>query len=219
MEGASSWERVQAKIWDCEKCAANPRVAIKIRQRTIFPNMPVSLLLVGLAPPHEDGVCVWKVAKSATNDSSDNVRLFVEETLAQSWDKLTGRGVVLIHAVKCAIVRNADGFQNPPPSVVDCCNPVGFAPEFQLLRSPHVVTLGDMARRAVLKTPDVIVPCQLKMTTKLALLQEVWPEGIPCNLGDVPFILYPARFPRTAAMKVAAAGVVRKAAKLAALID
>jgi uracil-DNA glycosylase len=219
MEEAAPWERVQTKIWECEKCATNPRVALKIRQRSISPNVSVSLLLVGLAPPHENGVSVRKVAKSATNDPSDNVRLFVEETLSQSWDELTGKGLFLIHAVKCAIVRNADGSQDPPPPVVDCCNPVGFAPEFQSLCPPRVVTLGDMARRAVLRTPDVIVPRQLKLRTKLGLLQELWPEGIPCKLGDAPFILHPARFPRTADMRVAAATVVRKAARLAALID
>ena len=93
MEGAAPWERVQTKIWDCEKCATNPRVALKIRQRTISPHMSVSLLLVGLAPPYEDGVSVRKVAKSATNDPSDNVRLFVEETLAQPWNELTGKGL------------------------------------------------------------------------------------------------------------------------------
>jgi hypothetical protein len=76
-----------------------------------------------------------------------------------------------------------------------------------------------MARRAVLRTPDVIVPRQVKLTTKLGLLQELWPEGIPCRLGDAPFILHPARFPRTAAMKVVAAAVLRKAAELAALSD
>ena len=124
MERAAPWERVQSKIWDCEKCVTNPRVALKIRQRTISPHMSVALLLVGLAPPHKGGVSVQRVAKSATNDPSDNVRLFVEETLAQPWDKLTGKGLFLIHAVKCAIVRNSEGSQNPPPPVVDCCNPV-----------------------------------------------------------------------------------------------
>jgi uracil-DNA glycosylase len=178
----------------------------------------VSLLLVGLAPPHEDGVCVRKVAKSATNDPSDNVRSFVEETLAQPWDALTGKGLFLIHAVKCAIVPNAHGSQNPPPPVVGCCNPVGFAPEFQSLRPPHVVTLGDMARRAVLKTPGVIVPRQVKLTTKLDLLQRLWPQGIPCKLEDEPFILHPARFPCTAPTKKDAAAVLRKAAQLAAII-
>ncbi|TKS60351.1 MAG: hypothetical protein EWM73_03137 [Nitrospira sp.] len=219
MEEATPWERAQSKIWNCEKCATNPRIALKIRQQTISPKMSMSLLLIGLAPPHEDGVFVRKVAKSATNDPSDNVRLFVEETLAKRWDALAAKGLFLIHAVKCAIVPNAHRSQDPPPPVVDCCNPVGFAPEFQSLRPPRVVTLGDMARRAVLRTPGVIVPRQLKLTTKLGLLQELWPEGIPCKLGDAPFILHPARFPRTMAMKLAAATVVRKAAKLAALID
>jgi len=219
MTDVAPWEWIQTKIWDCERCATNPRVALKIRQRTISPKMFVSLLLVGLAPPHEAGVFVRKVAKSATNDPSDNVRLFVEETLAQPWDALTCKGLFFIHAVKCAIVPDAHGSQDPPPPVVDCCNAVGFAPEFQSLRPPRVVTLGNMARRAILRVPDVIVPSQVKLTTKLGPLQELWPEGIPCKLGDAPFVLHPARFPRTPAMKVAAATVLRKAAKLAALIQ
>ena len=160
-----------------------------------------------------------RLRRVLSNDPSDNVRLFIEETLAQPWDNLTGKGLFFIHAVKCAIVPNADGSQNPPIRVVNCCNSVGFEPEFQSLRPPRVVTLGDMARWTVLRTPDVIVPHRLKLTTKLGLLQELWPEGIPCRVGDAPLILHPERFPRTAAMKVSAATVVRKAAKRAALID
>jgi len=219
VETAARWDEIQSKIWDCEACRTHPRVAIKIRQRTLPPKMSVSLLLVGLAPPHEDDVSVRKVAKSATNDPSDNLRGFVEETLAQRWGDLVGKGLFLIHAVKCAIVPNADGSQNPPLRVVDCCNPVGFAPEFQSLRPPRVVTLGDMARRAVLRTPGVIVPRRVNLTTKLGVLQELWPEGIPCELRDEPFILHPARFPRTALTKTAAASVIRKAAQLAALTE
>ena len=219
METAASWEEIQNKIWDCEACRTHPRVAIKIRQRTMPPKMSVSLLLVGLAPPHEDGVSVRKVAQSATNDPADKLRLFVEATLARRWDDLAGKGLFLIHAVKCAIVPNADGSQNPPPRVVDCCNPVGFSPEFQSLRPPRVVTLGDMARRAVLRTPGVIVPRRVNRTTKLGVLLELWPEGIPCKLGDGPFTLHPARFPRTAVTKTAAAAVIRKAAQLAALTE
>lgn len=49
----------------------------------------------------------------------------------------------------------------------------------------------------------------------MGVLQERWPEGIPCKLGDRPFTLHPARFPRTAVTKTAAAAVIRKAAQLA----
>lgn len=218
MIAVAPWDRVQINIWDCEKCASDPRVALRIRQRTEFPNTLVSLLLLGVAPPYEDGVFVRKIAKSATSDQLDNVRLFVEETLGQPWGQLTSKGLFFIHAVKCAIVPNTHGSQDPPPRVVDCCNPVGFAPEFQSLRPPRVVTLGNMARRAIIRTPQVIVPSQVKLTTKLDSLQEHWPDGIPCKFAGSPFILHPARFPRTPAMKVAAAAVLKKSAKLAVLI-
>jgi uracil-DNA glycosylase len=219
MEAAAPWEETQRKIWDCEACRANPRVAVKIRQQTILPKVSVSLLLVGLAPPHEDGVSVRKVARSATNDPSDNLRLFVEETLARRWDDLMDKGLFLIHAAKCAIVPNLHGSQNPPTRVVDCCNRVGFAPEFQSLRAPRVVTLGDMARRAVLKSPGVIVPRQVTLRTKLGVLNHAWPQGIPCKLGDELFVLHPASFPRTPSTKIAAAAEIRKAAQLVGLDD
>ena len=217
MKGVAPWETIQAGVWACERCATNPRVALKIRQRTESQDTSVSLLLVGLAPPYEDAISERRVARSATNDPADNVRLFIEETLAKSWDELRGNGLFLIHAVKCAIVPNADGSQNPPAPVVDCCNPVGFGPEFQSLRPPRVVTLGDMARRAVFRTHGVVMPPEIRLTTKLEFLQGRWPDGVPCRLVDTPFLLHPARFPRTASMKAAAAAVVRKAAQLAAL--
>jgi len=217
METAASWKEIQKQIWDCENCLAHPRVAIKIRQQTMPPTMSVSLLLVGLAPPHENGASVRKVAKSATNNPLDNLRLFVEETLAQPWETLASKGLFLIHAVKCAISSNAGGSQNPPRPVVDCCNPVGFAPEFQLLQPSRVVALGDMARRAILRTPDVIMPHKVKLTTTLDSLQKLWPEGIPCKLCDKPFVLHPARFPRTAVQRAEAAFVIRTAAQLAGL--
>lgn len=214
-----SWDKAQRDIWECEACRGHPRVAIRIRQQTLAPKNPVALLLVGLAPPHEEGVCARKIAKSATNDPADNLRLFVEGALAQQWEDLAAKGLFLIHAVKCAIVPNAAGSQDPPRRVVDCCGPVGFAPEFQLLRPPRVVTLGDMARRAVLRHPRVAVPTGVGLSTKLGVLEESWPQGIPCKLGDEPFTLHPARFPRTAVTKKAAAVVIKKAAGLATLVN
>jgi uracil-DNA glycosylase len=215
MEGAGLWQTIQAKIWDCQRCASNLRVAIQIRQRTPAPVTAVSLLLVGLAPPYEDNVCGRKVANSATNDPRDNVRSFVEETLAQPWDELIAKGRFLIHAIKCAVVRNGHGSQDPPPPVVEnCCNPVGFEPEFRFLHPPRVVALEDMARRAILKTRGVIGPPQVTLTRKLPLLEGLWPEGIPCKLGNAAFILHPTRFPRTVAMKLAAATALKRAAQL-----
>ena len=214
----TGWEEIQRKIRDCDACRAHPRVAIKIRQQTVPPNTSVALLLVGLAPPYEDGVSAPKVANSATNNPSDKLRLFFEKTLARPWDELTGRGLFLVHAVKCAIVPNAQGSQNPPTGVLACCSPVGFAPEFRSLRPPRVVTLGDIARGAVLRTPGVIAPSGVTLTAKLGLLQQRWPQGIPCTLDGAPFTLHPARFPRTAVAKVAAAAVITEAAEVAALI-
>ncbi len=219
METPISWEEIQRAIWDCEACGGHPRVAIQIRQQTVAPTIPVAILLVGLAPPHEEGVCVRKAARSATNDPTDNLRLFVEGTLTQRWDDLASKGLFLIHAVKCAIVPDAWGSQNPPRRVVDRCGPVGFAREFGLLRPPRVVTLGDMARPAVLKHPRVTVPRRVGLSTKSGALQGSWPQGIPCKIGDRSFILHPAPFPRTAAAKKAAAAVIKKAARLAALVN
>jgi uracil-DNA glycosylase len=219
VEAAAPWEMIQSNIRDCEICRGNSRVALTIRQQTVAPKSSVTLLLVGLAPPYEDSVTVQNVAKSATNDPTDNLRQFIEKTLAQRWDDLTSKGLFLIHAVKCAIVPKDGGSQNPPRSVVDCCGQIGFAPEFQFLHPPRVVTLGDMARRAILKTPEVTLPHRVRLSTKLDDLQDSWPEGIPCTLGKTPFILHPARFPRTSVTKKAAAAVIKKAAQLASLID
>jgi len=75
-----------------------------------------------------------------------------------------------------------------------------------------------MARRAVLRTPGVIVPKQVTLAAKLNVLEQLWPQGIPCTVAGAPFILHSARFPRTAAAKTAAAAVIKKATQLAALI-
>lgn len=126
------------------------------------------------------------------------------------WDDLIAKGAFLIHAVKCAIVLDEEGFQNPPNDVVDRCCSVGFADELQLLRPARVVALGGTARRAVLKHPSVTVPRGVGVSKTLEKLQESWPQGIPCKLGSCEFILHLAPFPRSAAAKKKAAVLVRE---------
>lgn len=218
MESRSSWELVQKEIHDCDACRGEARVARDIRQQTPAPTVRVVLLLVGVAPPYEADVSARTVANSATSDPEDNLRLFIEDTLAERWDSLVAKGMFFIHAVKCAIVPDTESFQNPPNPVVDRCSPIGFVPEFQLLSPPRVVTLGGAARRAVLQHPAVIVPSGVSVSRKLSVLQNSWPDGIPCRLEDKPFVLYPAPFPRSAVAKNGARAVIKRAARLAELI-
>ncbi|MBI2878116.1 MAG: hypothetical protein HYY19_00140 [Candidatus Rokubacteria bacterium] len=213
------WDEIQRRIWECEACRGQPRVAIKIRQQTAAPAIHVAVLFVGVAPPHEGGVCVRTRAKSATNDPSDNLRTFIEEAAASRWDDLIAKGAFRIHAVKCAIIADDDGFQNPPNPVVDCCSPVGFVDEFQILRPARTVTLGSAARRAVLNHPAVTVPRGVGVSKPLEDLLNSWPDGIPCSLGTDAFILDPAPFPRSAATKRRAATIIRKAVRLAGLVN
>jgi hypothetical protein len=179
----------------------------------------VELLFVGVALPDKDGVCVRTIARSATNVPQDNLRTFIEETLACHWDDLTAKAVFFIHAVKCAIISDADGFQNPPNPGVDCCGPVGFVTEFELLHPPRILTFGGAARRAVLKHPAVTVPPGVGVSKTLETLLGSWPEGVPCRLGTQPFILHAAPFQRSCAAKRKAAVIVKKAARLAALVN
>lgn len=101
---AASWIKIQAAIWACEVCRKHERVACNIRQQTEAPIHPVKLLLVGVAPPFEERVDVKTIARSATNHADDNLRkLFILATLPGSWEELLGRGLFLVHGVKCAI--------------------------------------------------------------------------------------------------------------------
>jgi uracil-DNA glycosylase len=104
--------------------------------------VPVAFLFVGVAPPHLGSPCGRTAAKSATNDSGDNLRKFIEEATASRWDDLIVERGLLIRTVKCANVPDAAGFQNPPNHVVDRCRPTGFADELELLRPARIVALG-----------------------------------------------------------------------------
>jgi uracil-DNA glycosylase len=213
------WEAIQKRIWSCEACRGHARVKINIRQQTSPPTTPVALLFVGVAPPDQGSPSVRTRAKSATNDTGDNLRKFIEEAAALTWDGLIAKRAFLVHAVKCAIVPDADGFQNPPNDVVDRCGPIGFADELQLLRPTRIVALGGAARRAVLKHPAVTAPRGVGVSKTFERLQESWPKGIPCKLGSGEFVLHPAPFPRSPAAKKTAAVIIREATRLTGLDD
>lgn len=211
------WPAIQERIWACEACKGHARVEINIRQQTPAPSMATTLLFVGVAPPDQGSPAARTVAKSATNDPGDNLRKFIEAAAVLRWDDLIAKGAFLIHAVKCAIVQDEEGFQNPPNDVVDRCCSVGFVDELQLLRPARVVALGGAARRAVLKHPSVTAPRGVGVSKTLEKLQESWPQGIPCKLGSCEFTLHPAPFPRSAAAKKKAAVLIRGVACLAGL--
>ena len=213
------WQTIQERIWACEACKGHAGVEINIRQQTPAPRMAAALLFVGVAPPDQDSPAVRTVAKSATNDPGDNLRQFIEAAVALRWDDLISKSVFLIHAVKCAIVPDEDGFQNPPNGVIDCCCSVGFADELQLLRPARVVALGGAARRAVLNHPSVTPPRGVGVSKTFEKLQETWPQGIPCKFGRDEFTLYPTPFPRSAAAKQKAAVIIREVARLAGLVN
>jgi uracil-DNA glycosylase len=191
------WGAMQGRIWACEACKSHARVEINVRQQTPAPSMPVALLFVGVASPDQGSPCVRTAAKSATNDPGDNLRKLIEAATVLRWDDLITKGAFLIHAVKCAVVPDEEGFQNPPNEVVDRCHPVGFVDELQFLRPARIVALGGAARRAVLKHPSVTAPRGVGVSKTLEKLRESWPEGIPCKLGGDEFILHPAPFPRS----------------------
>jgi uracil-DNA glycosylase len=176
--------------------------------------MPIALLFVGVAPPDQGSPDVRTAAKSATNDPEDNLRKFIEAAMASRWDDLIAEHVLLIHVVKCAIVPDEEGFQNPPNEVVDRCRPVGFADELLALRPTRIVALGGAARRAVLKHPSVTAPPRVGVSKTLAQLNEAWPKGISCKLGGTEFTLHPASFPRSAAAKRNATVIIREVARL-----
>lgn len=213
------WQAIQERIWACEACKGHARVEINMRQQTLDPSMATTLLFIGVAPPDQGNPTVRTVAKSATNDPGDNLRKFIEAAVIVRWDDLIAKGAFLIHAVKCAIAPDEEGFQNPPNEVVDRCCSVGFSDELQLLRPARIVALGGAARRAVLKHPSITAPRGVGVSKTLEKLEESWPQGIPCKLGGDEFTLHPAPFPRSAAAKQKAAVIIREAARLAGIVN
>src|SRR2546427_7521045 len=109
-----AWKSVQDGIWACELCRKQPRVACDQRQKAEAPGRNVKLLLVGVAPPHAEGITTKTQARSATNNLDDNLRkFFILASLPLTWEDLLSRGMLLIHAVKCAITPK-DRHQDPP---------------------------------------------------------------------------------------------------------
>lgn len=95
------------------------------------------------------GQTAKSVASSATNDPRDNLRIFIGQSLGKSWPDLLDRGFPLLHSVKCAIVPDGDGFQNPPHKVVDLCASAYLSEEIHILHPTIILALGGTARRAV----------------------------------------------------------------------
>jgi uracil-DNA glycosylase len=219
MASQVQWQAIQERIWACEACNGHARVEINIRQQTPAPRMATALLFVGVAPPNQGSPTVRTLAKSATSDPRDNLREFIEAAAGRGWDDLIEKGAFLIHAVKCAIVPDENGFQNPPNDVIDQCCPVGFVEELRFLAPTRIVALGKAARRAVLRHPSVTAPRGVGVSKTLKELQESWPQGIPCELGDDGFTLHPAPFPRSATAKREATMIVRRVAQLAGLVN
>jgi len=144
------WEEVQNQIWLCDKCKNNPRVECHLRQQTNASDVrPVRLLVIAIAPPFRRGLTDKAIAASALNDPQDTLRLFVERTLEKSWSNLIDQGLFLLHSVKCAIVPDKDGFQNPPNKVVDLCASAYLSEEIHIMRPAVILALGSTARRAV----------------------------------------------------------------------
>lgn len=214
-----SWDPIQSRIWSCEACTGHDRVRTNVRQQTPEPIIPVSLLFVGIAPPDQGGPAVRTKAKSATNDAEDKLRGFIEDASAMGWDDLVEKHVFLIHAVKCAIVPDSDGFQNPPNDIVDRCSPIGFIDELWFLQPASIVAFGGAARRAVLKHPRVKAPRGVGVSKAFEKLRVSWPQGIPCKLGNAELTLHPAPFPRSAAAKRTAAVTVQRALHLAGIYN
>jgi uracil-DNA glycosylase len=212
-----AWSTVQQRIWECEACRGHRRVEVNVRQQTGGPERDTALLFIGVAPPDQGSPCGRTRAKSAINDPGDNLRHFIERATALQWEGLISSGAFLIHAVKCAIVADEDGFQNPPNDVVDRCCPIGFNDELRLLRPARIVALGGAARRAVLKHPSVTTPLGIGVSKTFKQLEESWPQGIRCHLANSEFTLHSAPFPRSATAKRKAAAILREAVRLAGL--
>ena len=215
---APCWDTAQQGIWRCTMCDADPRVAVNVRQQTESPARPVSLLIVTLAPPFVTSRERSRAA-SATNDTNDTVRRFIEDTLHAPWAALGDRGVFLLHAVKCAIVPDTHGSQNPPTETVDRCASQHLAAELDLMKPVVLVTMGRMAYRAVVRALEAssnshCPPSRLELTSP--------PLGAETNgfLVDQPgqsFRLFASPFIRTPRLEAIAAATLTRAARLAGI--
>lgn len=209
------WREIQDAIWRCKKCRGNPKVECNLRQWTEAPEGSVKLLVVGIAPPYVKDVNGKKPAASATNDSEDNIRKFIEETLCLEWDDLKKRGLFFLHAVKCAIVPDKKGFQNPPNKVVDECVPSHFAREFEIVRAKRVVTLGGAPFRGVIRTlGGPFLPTGVRLSSKIKDIH----GGHKAHFRDHGFIWHVTYFPRRNFRQLAA-HELREAARKSGIID
>jgi len=213
------WNEVQGRIWCCELCRGHERVACDIRQRTEPPSRSVTLMLIGVAPPHVKDITTKTVANSATNDEDDNLRKrFVEVTLGRSWANLLERGLFLVHGVKCAIVPR-DRHQEPPDDVVNVCAPRHLADELALTRPPRIVAFGGAPHRALAKVPGITLPKDLGMSKRVRELAAKTKGGVDIQARGWTSSLHVSPFPLNGKKpNPVAVEVLREAARLAGLI-
>jgi uracil-DNA glycosylase len=213
------WNEVQGRIWCCELCRGHERVACDIRQRTEPPNRSVKLMLIGVAPPHVKDITTKAAASSATNDEDDNLRkLFVVATLGLPWGDLLGRGLFLVHGVKCAIVPK-DRHQDPPDDVVDVCAPLHFADELRLTRPLRIVAFGGAPHRALAKVPEITLPKGLGVSKRVGELVAKTRGGVELQAGGWTSRLHVSPFPLNGKKpNPVAAEVLREAARLSGLV-
>jgi hypothetical protein len=215
---APRWDGAQRGIWRCATCEADRRVAVNVRQQTEPPARPVSLLIVTLAPPFVTAR-ERSLAGSATNEPSDAVRRFVEDTLDASWAVLGDGGMCLLHAVKCAIVPDAHGSQNPPARTVDHCAPQHLSSELNVMRPRVLVTMGRMAYRAVVRALDASSPphqplARLKLTEPPLVART---DGFQVDGAGQTFRLFASPFIRTPRLRTIAATILTRAARVAGI--
>ena len=208
---APSWDAAQQRIWRCGTCEADPRVALDVRQQTESPARPVSLLIVTLAPPFVAARQRSRAA-SATSNPRDAVRRFIEDALGAPWTALGDAGVFLLHAVKCAIVRNHHGSQNPPARTVDRCAPQHLASELNVIKPFVVVTMGLMAYRALVRALGGSSPLTLTDPPAVA-----GTDGFLVDQASHSFRLFASPFIRTPRLRRVAAAILTRAASAAGI--
>ena len=207
---APRWDTAQQGIWRCTTCDADPRVAVNVRQQTESPARPVSLLIVTPAPPFATARERSRAA-SATNDANDAVRRFIEDTLGAPWAALSDGGVGLLHAVKCAIVPDPHGSQNPPARTVDRCAPQHLASELNVMKPRVLVTMGGMAYRAVVRA---LASSRLTLTEPPLVART---DGFLVDGAGQSFRLFAAPFIPTPRLRTIAAAILRRAARVAGI--
>jgi hypothetical protein len=174
---------------------------------------------VGIAPPYAGQVQNKTVAKSATNDPSDNLRKFIMDILVLPWDELLTRGLFLIHSVKCAIVPK-DRHQNPPNDVVDVCVPHHFGEELKLIQPARIVAFGKVSYRALLKVPGIESPKNLGVSKSVVALVKQTEGGLEVQADGWNFRLHVSPFPLASGHPdPIAAQVLRKAAQMSEILS